>query len=138
MTPLAPDSITSYASRLATKRSATSKELEMYRLIGHGRHEIKVGKEFFRLDRGDEHDNLDANEKALAEKVIPCWDIDSNSPEKGANCSDEIDHLPNQTPIKDQEDRGTCVCFASLACLEAILKGNGNQVILSEQYANWL
>lgn len=54
----------------------------MYRLIGHGRHEIKVGREFFRLDREDEHDNLDANEKALAEKVIPYWNTDSNSPEK--------------------------------------------------------
>lgn len=46
--------------------------------------------------------------------------------------------MPNQTSIKDQKDRGICVCFASLACLEAILKGNGNQVTLSEQYANWL
>jgi hypothetical protein len=138
MASISPDPMTAYASRLNTKRFATNKELEMYRLIGHGRHEIKVGEEFFRLDREDEHDNLDAHEKALAEMITPYWDADSNSPEMDADCGDEVDHLADQTPIKDQEDRGTCVCFASVACLEAILKRDGNETVLSEQYANWL
>ena len=52
---------------------------------------------------------------------------------------DVVDHRQNQTPIRDQIDRGTCVCFASLAGIESVLKRrSGNDVDLSEQYANWL
>jgi hypothetical protein len=44
-----------------------------------------------------------------------------------------------QTPIRDQEDRGTCVCFASLANLEVPIKAQSNKPVdLSEQNANWL
>jgi C1A family cysteine protease len=47
-----------------------------------------------------------------------------------------VDHRPNQTPVKDQNNRGTCVCFASLAGLEA--KYGSTTLDLSEQYANYL
>jgi hypothetical protein len=49
-----------------------------------------------------------------------------------------VDHRAVQTPVKYQEDRATCVAFAILACLEAILKRrSGREVDLSEQYAHW-
>jgi C1A family cysteine protease len=47
-----------------------------------------------------------------------------------------VDHRPNQTSIKDQGARGTCVCFASMAGLEA--KYGGGTLDLSENYANYL
>ena len=47
-----------------------------------------------------------------------------------------VDHRPNQTSVKDQNNRGTCVCFASLAGLEA--KYGSTTLDLSEQYANYL
>lgn len=131
--------LSDYAFRLANKRKATPEELELYRPINHGRHEIRVGEDFYRLDREDEHDNLDPNEKALAEIVNPYWSDNDNAPDRDTQCADVVDHRPDQTPIKDQQDRGTCVCFASLACLEAILKRQlGTETLLSEQYANWL
>jgi C1A family cysteine protease len=47
-----------------------------------------------------------------------------------------VDHRSKQTPIKDQDHRGTCVCFASMAGMEA--KYGGGTLDLSEQYANYL
>lgn len=49
---------------------------------------------------------------------------------------DEVDHRPDQTPVKDQNPRGTCVCFASMAGLEQSY--GGGSLDLSEQYANYL
>jgi C1A family cysteine protease len=129
-----------YIARLSQKRRATATELAMYRPISFGRYEIEVDGRIFRLDREDEKDNLDALEKNEAHNVNPLWNRATNSPDlDAASLPDAVDHRPDQTPIKDQEDRGTCVCFASLANLEAIIKKNtGNTLDLSEQYANWL
>jgi peptidoglycan hydrolase-like protein with peptidoglycan-binding domain len=44
-----------------------------------------------------------------------------------------VDHRSNQTSIKDQQDRGTCVAFASMAGLE--VKYGGGALDLSEQDA---
>lgn len=49
---------------------------------------------------------------------------------------DSVDHRDKQTPIKDQNNRGTCVCFASMAGLEVAY--GGGSLDLSEQYANYL
>jgi len=47
-----------------------------------------------------------------------------------------VDHRPNQTPVKNQNNRGTCVCFASMAGLEVAY--GGGSLDLSEQFANYL
>ena len=47
-----------------------------------------------------------------------------------------VDRRPNQTPIKNQNPRGTCVCFASMAGLEVAY--GGGTLDLSENYANYL
>ncbi len=49
---------------------------------------------------------------------------------------DVVDHRPNQTSIKDQAGRLTCVCFASMAGLEVAY--GGTVIDLSENYANYL
>jgi len=49
---------------------------------------------------------------------------------------DVVDHRPNQTSIKGQNNRGTCVCFASMAGLEVAY--GGGSLDLSEQFANYL
>lgn len=45
---------------------------------------------------------------------------------------------PQQTRVRDQLDRNTCVSFASLAALEHFLRLDDIDANLSEQYANWL
>ena len=44
-----------------------------------------------------------------------------------------VDRRSRQSPVKDQDGRGTCVSFGSLACLEAM---RGMPRDLSEQYAH--
>lgn len=43
-----------------------------------------------------------------------------------------------QTKVRDQLDRNTCASFAVVAAMEALLKGGGDEIDLSEQYLNWL
>lgn len=46
-----------------------------------------------------------------------------------------VDHRPNQSPIKDQGYRNTCVAFASVAGLEAAYRKRGTTVDISENHA---
>jgi hypothetical protein len=121
----AQDSYLSYVQRLTQKRAATAEELAMYYLLSDGRVEIRTGDRVFLLEREDEQDSLDSEEKEEADAFHPFWNDSANAPEN-SGCPSQVDRRPNQTPIKDQEDRGTCVCFAALANLEAILKDQEN------------
>lgn len=72
-------------------------------------------------------------------QTIPFWDEQRNHPKDFGMLPPVVDHRNNQTPIRHQKDRGTCVCFATLAGIEAVIKAQeGREVDLSEQYANWV
>ena len=126
-----------YVRRLAQKPFATAAELAIYREIDGGRVGIEVGGRIFLLDREDEQESLDAEERKEAKSAHLYWDDNSNTPIKDS-CPDVVDHRAQQSSVKDQLDRGTCVCFASLANLEALILAQQEGVTLSEQYANWL
>lgn len=125
-----------FAASLARKRFATPEELLAY-FVEDGQPYIQVEDHVFRLLREDEHDRLSPEEIDLATQERVLWDEQNLHPECPST-PDLVDHRPDQTGIRDQEDRGTCVCFASLAGLEAIFQRQGPTLDLSEQYANWL
>ena len=131
-----------YATRLLAKPFATAQELAMYRPISFGRSEIEIGEETFKLlDSEEEMDNLDATERAMADRNVGgvFWDSANDTPLGFGSLPSTVDHRNNQTPIRDQKDRGTCVCFASLAALETLIKLQQNvELDLSEQFANWV
>jgi len=126
-----------FEARLKDKHKATQDELDMYVPTSRGRYVIKIDDGIIPLDAEDEEDRLDTNELLMAEEDNPYWDEVNNQPYCDST-PDIEDHRLHQTAIRNQFDRGTCVCFASLACLEAILKRNNQNIDLSEQYANWL
>lgn len=127
-----------YSIRLADKRQALDDELALYVTNDEGHPLLQQDDTFVALELEDDSDHLDDDERLEAGQDHKYWDEDANRPacEKTA---DVVDHLPRQTPVRDQLDRGTCVCFASLAAVEAINKENTlANLDLSEQYANWL
>ncbi len=133
------DSYQAFLTRLTEKRKATGEEIEMYRPLANGKTALHLENRVFILNSEDDHDRLDATEKALAQSENPFWDVAENAPEDIESFPAKVDHRPFQTPIRDQLDRGTCVCFASLANIESIIKRQENiERNLSEQYANWL
>jgi len=85
-------------------------------------------------------------------RLVPLMPKGANAPPAGAGTAAApaglataagtpaaVDHTPDQTPVKDQADRPTCVAFALLAALEALLKRRQKvDTSLSEQYAYWL
>ncbi|MEQ9265136.1 MAG: C1 family peptidase [Balneolaceae bacterium] len=122
--------------RFENKRTATEDDLLLYEQIGEDQFGIKINDHLVPLDSFNERDELDANEKEKAYKSPPFWDLETNQ----FSCDNLLPNVDNrnyQTPIKNQLNRGTCVCFASLACLEAIAKRKGLDLDLSEQFANW-
>jgi hypothetical protein len=124
---------------LSTKRYATADELRAYVLGDDGRPRLYLTEEgrAFRIIPNDERDQLGSQELTEAAEHRLLWD-EANQRPACPETPDLVDHRPNQTGIRDQQDRGTCVCFASLACLEAISNVAGTALDLSEQYANWL
>jgi C1A family cysteine protease len=125
-----------FATSLTNKRFATPEELLAY-FVEEDQPHIEVEGSVFRLQREDETDSLSPEEIELAAQERLLWDEQSLRP-KCSFTPAVVDHRPDQTGIRNQEHRGTCVCFASLACLEAIFQRQGTTLDLSEQYANWL
>jgi C1A family cysteine protease len=125
-----------FAASLAGKRLARPEELLAY-FVEQNQPYIEVEGKIFRLQREDETDNLSPEEIEQAAQERLLWDEQNVRPQ----CSSTpavVDHRADQTGIRNQEDRGTCVCFAALACLESLFLRQGTTVDLSEQYANWL
>ena len=97
-----------------------------------------MGIDTFRLDDEEMDDHLSATAFLESQAQILYRDAAAGKPNGGIVPPSALDHLARQTPIRNQLDRGTCVCFASLAGIEAILKDREDEHDLSEQYANWL
>ena len=127
-----------YTERLRDKRPAHRHELDCYARDGNGRTTYVEQGIHFPLDFEHVYDHLDSDEQESEDQEPPYWDSTANIP-SCESTSDLVDFRASQTPVKNQLDRGTCVCFASLAVIEAMLKRDTNKTIdLSEQYANWL
>ncbi len=105
-----------------------------YVVDDEGRPLLRQDDTFVPLGLETEKDHLDDDESRDAARDHPFWDEDANR----TTCDDTaetVDHRRTQTSIKNQLDRGTCVCFASLAAIEAVHKAdNGTALDLSEQY----
>jgi hypothetical protein len=48
-----------------------------------------------------------------------------------------VNHIPNLPPIRNQDPRGTCVAFSSVAVMEHVLTVGGSYQELSEQFLYW-
>lgn len=55
----------------------------------------------------------------------------------GAPTPAQVSLKRRQSPVKDQQQRGTCVAFAIVAAMEAAYNANGQLVDLSEEDAYW-
>jgi len=129
-------SMTEFGDSISRKSRATEEDLSLYKILHENRNAIRVDGLFVPLIPLDEEDHLDEDEKEVARAQPPHWA--GNAPDCEAT-PPSVDHSELQTPVRDQKDRGTCVCFASLACLEALAKNAENlEVDLSEQFANRL
>jgi C1A family cysteine protease len=121
---------------LADKRLATAQEVLAY-FLEDDKPYIETEGQAFRLLREDETDNLSPEEIDLAAQHRLLWNEQSHRPLCETTPAAE-DHRGVQTQVRNQLDRGTCVCFASLAGLESLHRRQGTTLDLSEQYANWL
>src|SRR5436305_3855394 len=104
-----------FAASLTNKRFATPEELLAY-FIEENQPYIEVEGRAFRLQREDETDNLSPEEIEQAAEERLLWDEQNLRPQC-TSTSAVIDHRLAQTGVREHEDRGTCACFASLACL---------------------
>src|SRR5688572_10600959 len=128
--------------KLDNKRHVPGLRRRLYRQLSEKRFGIVVNDRVVPLQRLDEPEHLDAAEKAAARTLVEegaaFWNPQTNAPVCDST-PDQVDRRPQQTPIRDQDDRGTCVCFASLAAVEVFLKGQNEPIQdLSEQFANWV
>ena len=123
---------------LARKRPATAADLATVKLE-HGRVGVRLGTKILPLEpltRAYELDGsglMRAIRDEQAERVTS-QDLDA---EQRPKC---VSHREHQTPVRDQGSRGTCTAFASVACLEAMVKRTEptTDINLSEHYANWV
>jgi hypothetical protein len=91
--------------------------------------------------------------RVAGNRLVPLMPLGASAPPAGAPATaaapaglttttttrNAVDHTLEQTPVKDQGDRPTCVAFALLAALEALVKRRQRvDTSLSEQYAHWL
>jgi hypothetical protein len=129
------------APRQAGTPLAPGEDLDKYRFVeNENRYRIRTADRFAPLMPMDlRFASLSPEESVQAAANPPLWNRQASLP-IDPQPPPTIDHSTWQTPTKDQLDRGTCVAFASIACLEALLKrqGNGGDLLLSEQYTNWM
>jgi|ERR1700681_2600555 len=87
----------------------------------------------------------------VGQTLVPLMPLGINRPPDGGEMANapaglastgtpaNVDHRVDQTPAKSQGDRPTCVSFALLAALEALIKRSQKRELdLSEHFTHWL
>jgi hypothetical protein len=98
--------------------------------------QIAPGKSYVLIPLTDLDKVADLNRESNAESVRSLPPLKKGKSSEGAGAGGmKVDHRPNQSPIRDQQDRGTCVAHAACAELEAIEKAQGRDLDLSENLA---
>lgn len=125
-----------FGRRLDQKRVATLRDLSRYERINDRQSAVRVaGQSIQMLPRGFDS-VLTPAEELEADRLAPFW---SNGAPVCTSAEEMLSLEDEQTGIKNQAGRSTCVAHASLAALEHLLQRGGMaNSDLSERYANWL
>lgn len=133
------DGFVEYATKMADKQMVSDADLKMYRQLSFGRYEFDLDGKKIRLNSEGILGQPRAEDMAKATTNPRFWNLDESRIEAPAEVPSSVNHRDRQTPVKDQGLRATCVPFAALAQIEAVIKAKGGlEIDLSEQYANWL
>lgn len=133
------DGFVEYATKMAQKQIAPDADLRIYRRLSFGRYELNLDGKMVRLNSESILNPPRSADLERATTAPRFWNLAEGRIEALGAVPDVVDHRLNQTPVKDQGIRATCVPFAALAQIEAQIKATeGQEVDLSEQYANWL
>jgi C1A family cysteine protease len=131
-----PSTLLEHARRLSIKQIVTDHDIKMYRPLSSGSFDLFLDDKPIRLPS---HlilgpPRIEDVIAAESDPLFPSLD-GSVVMSVGPDC---VDHRPNQTPVRNQGERGSCVSFAALAQMEAKIKTDTHQEIdLSEQFAHW-
>jgi Cysteine protease len=124
---------------LQKERATAAKVAAMYQPQDSGTYELTMDGETIRLCSKSILGPPRVEDLIKTAMNPPFWDRANNRPIFPPEVYKVVDHRANQTPVKKQGDRATCVAFAAMAQIEAVIKANEQQdVDLSEQYAYWL
>ena len=126
---LAPEQLETFANQFGRLQN----DLPTFQ-IGPGRYFVLIP--LADLDRQPPAALRQAERGDEEERIAPEDSDATTAPADGDALPEMVDHRADQTPVRDQGDRGTCVAFASCAELEAILRRDGEpQPDLSENFA---
>jgi hypothetical protein len=128
-----------FGRRLDEKPTITAVDEDRYRLLSDRQFTIRVRDQRIPMLPLGSDDPLDPLEELQADLAAPYW-ADGKPGCQGVRPEEDLSQ--EQTGVKPQFGRSTCVAFASLAGIEHVLNKNvgsgGPEPDLSEQYATWL
>lgn len=125
-------------SHLATKNPVTSADKARYIANQNGGRALQLDGKQVPLDQFLANDKLTREERAKIHVPVIFWNYEKSCP--------VVVHAPvmadyvhsRRLPIHDQDDRQTCIAFATLGAIELFVSRRGQVVNLSPQYANWI
>jgi C1A family cysteine protease len=130
-------SLIDFAARMPHKPIAEKEKLARYQPSSSGGYELEIGGEMVQLCSRAILAPPNADDIEAAITSPPLWDIANDKPAAPA-AEGRWSNKDNQTPVKHQLTRATCVSFAAIAQMEAKIKADGGpEVDLSEQFAHW-